>query len=110
MEIRNVLNRNIGDFLNRNREYMCEAYIRNSMDDSIIGQLYITSDRIFKADDERCTLGWGTGCDVLLNRLVIRYKDVTDCHEEIDEYGSQTICILMKCGMSIDIECVGMKI
>lgn len=99
----------IKSFLLRNEDSAIEVYIRNNLTDSIIGQILVTSDRIFKSDDKKCTLEWGIDCDVKFNRFTIHYEEIMTCYEETDEYNQQFVCVILKNGMSISFECVGIK-
>lgn len=49
-------------------------------------------------------------CGVKFNRFTIQYDEVVICFEETDEYGSQTASAIMKCGVSLNFECVGMRV
>lgn len=96
-------------FLSRNKEYAVEVYIRSNTTDSIIGQIFVTTDRMFKSKDDSCSLEWDVDCGVKFNRFTIPYDDVEICFEETDEYGSQTVSVIMKCGVSLNFECVGLR-
>lgn len=51
MTIKENVDKNLGEFLDRNKDYAVELYINNAVTNSRIGQIFITSDRIYEADD-----------------------------------------------------------
>lgn len=104
------IDRIINDFLLRNKEYAVEVYIRSSATDNIIGQILVTTDRVFTSKDNSCSVEWDIDCGVKLNRFTIPYDEVVICFEETDEYSSQTANVILKCGVSIEFQCVGMKV
>ena len=97
------------EFLLRNKDYAIEVYIRDNMTDNIIGQILIMPERIFKMDNEKCSLEWDTDCNVKFNRFTIIYEEIMACYEEIDEYNQQSVYMILKNGMSIEFECVGLR-
>lgn len=99
----------INEFLSRNKDYAVEVYIRSNITDTIIGQIFVTTDRIFKNKDDSCSVEWDIDCGVKFNRFTIPYDEVVICFEETDEYGSQTASVIMKCGVSLNFECVGLR-
>lgn len=98
----------LGEFLDRNKEYIVEAYISNPVTSYIIGRMYVTTDRVFKTDDKGFTLEWGNRQDIVFNNLSIPYDEILACYNEVDEYDQEMIFVILKCGVSIDFECVGM--
>lgn len=103
------IDRIIDEFLSRNKDYAVEVYIRSNITDTIIGQIFVTTDRVFKDNDKSCSVEWDVDCGVKFNRFTIPYDDVVVCFEENDEYGSQTASVIMKCGVSLNFECVGLR-
>lgn len=100
----------INDFLDRNKDYAVEVYLRSTEADTIISRLLVPSDRNYDRNgyDGNCfRLSWGENC---CNDLTIPYDDVIGCYKETDEYGSQTIHVSMKYGLVIDFECSGMRV
>lgn len=105
------IDRIIEDFLLRNKDYAVEVYIRSNITDAIIGQIFVTTDRVFKGNDNSCSVEWDIDSGVKFNsRFVIPYDEVVICFEETDEYGSQTASVIMKCGVSLNFECVGLRV
>lgn len=104
------IDRIISDFLSRNKEYAVEVYIRSNITDAIIGQIFVTTDRVFTSKEDSCSVEWDVDCGVKFNRFTILYDEVVICFEETDEYGSQTASAIMKCGVSLNFECVGMRV
>jgi len=100
----------LGEFLDRNKEYIVEVYIRNLSTDNIIGRMYITTDRTIKTNDKKIVLEWDNRRDITLNNLSIPYDEVLACYDEVDEYNQHMVFVILKCGVSIGLECVGMRI
>ena len=100
----------LGDFLNKNKEYIVEAYISNTATSHIIGRMYVTTDRTFKTDDKGVTLEWDNKQDITYNNLSIPYDEILACYDETDEYDQQMIFVILKCGISIDFGSCGMTI
>lgn len=100
----------LGEFLDRNKEYMVKAYISDSTTNSMIGKMFITTDRTFKTDDRKATLEWDNSHDIKFNNFSLLYDEILACYEEVDEYNQQMVYMILKCGVSIDFECVGMRI
>ena len=99
----------LGDFLERNKEYIVEAYISNPVTNHIIGRMYVATDRTFKTDDKGFTLEWDNKKDITYNNLSIPYNEILACYDETDEYDQQMIFIILKCGISVDFGCCGMN-
>lgn len=99
----------LGEFLDRNKEYIIEAYIINTVTSHIIGRMYVVTDRTFKTDDKGFTLEWDNKQDITCNNLSIPYDEILACYDETDEYDQQMIFIILKCGISVDFGCCGMN-
>ena len=99
----------LGEFLDRNKEYIVEAYISNPVTNHIIGRMYVATDRTFKTDDKGFTLEWDNKQDIAYNNLSVLYDDILACYDETDEYDQQMIFVILKCGISIDFGCCGMN-
>lgn len=106
----------LGEFLERNKEYVIELCINNAITNSNIGKLFIASDRIYNADDKRLTLKWNKdeNYDVRYNELSIPYDEVMACYEEADKDDnliiSETAVVIFKNGMEFSFCCIGMRI
>lgn len=100
----------LSEFLDKNKEYIVEAYIRNSNTNSIIGRMYVTTDRIFKTNDKNFTLEWDNSHGIKSNNFSISYDEIIACYDEVDEYNQHMVFVILKCGVSIGLECVGMRI
>lgn len=97
----------LNDFLTRNEEYAIEIYLKNTDIDSIIGKFLAPIGRNYDQNGERgFKLSWNSGD----NSLCVPHNEVIACYEEKDEYGSQTVHVILKCGVSIELECVGMRV
>ena len=99
----------LGEFLDRNKEYIVEAYINNTDTSHIIGRMYVATDRTFKTDDKGFTLEWDNKKDITYNNLSVLNDDILACYDETDEYDQQMIFVILKCGISIDFGCCGMN-
>lgn len=95
--------------MDKNKEYIVEAYISNPVTNHIFGRMYVATDRTFKTNDEGFTLEWDNKQDITYNNLSISYDDILACYDETDEYDKQMIFIIFKCGISIDFGCCGMN-
>lgn len=92
----------LGEFLDRNKEYVIGLYISDPVTNHIIGRMNVTTNRVFKANDKGITLEWNE------NNLSIPYDEILACYDETDEYEQQMVFVILKCGVSIDFGCVGM--
>lgn len=108
IDVKERVIKTLGGFLDRNKEYIVEAYISNPVINHIIGRMYIATDRTFKTDDKGFTLEWDNREDIVFNNLSIPYDEILACYNEVDEYDQEMIFVILKCGVSIDFECVGM--
>ena len=98
----------LGEFLDKNKECIVEAYISNTVTSHIIGRMYVATDRIFKTDDKGFTLEWNNKQDIAFNNFSVPYDEILACYDETDEYDQQMIFVILKCGVSIDFECCGL--
>ena len=82
-DVENIL----GGFLERNKEYAVELYISNAVTSRRIGQVIITPDRIYEADDKKFTLKWNKddNCDVRYNNFSFPYDEIMKCYETVDK-------------------------
>lgn len=116
MTIKEKVENILGGFLERNKEYAIELYINNAITNNRIGKLFITADRIYKADDEKLTLKWNKDAnyDVRYNDFSFLYDEIMACYEEVDKDDnlkiSETVVVVLKNGMEFDFECCGMRI
>lgn len=94
------------NFLDRNKEYVIYAYIRNGMTGNIIASLVIPIERTAKTKEKKYVLEWNN-TNMEYNDLSIPYDEIMDCYEERDEYKSQTVVVILKNGMKIELECFG---
>ncbi|MSS11757.1 hypothetical protein FYJ38_24430 [Clostridium sp. WB02_MRS01] len=97
------------DFMNRNREYAIESYLKTESTEDIIGRFIIPCERSYNQNTnggDRFRITWGRP----QNGLIIPYGDVIACYQEKDEYGSQTVHVIMMGGVTIDLECCGDRV
>lgn len=87
MTIKENVDKNLGEFLDRNKDYAVELYINNAVANSNIGKIFIASDRIYSADDKKFTLKWNEdeNYDVRCNVFSIPYDEIMKCYEEVDK-------------------------
>lgn len=110
IDIKEKVIKTLGDFLERNKDYTIEVYMSNLSTNSILGQMYITDECSFKTDDKKVTLEWDNRHGVVLNNISLSYDEILSCYEEVDEYNQQTIHVILKCGISIDFGCCGLRL
>lgn len=110
IDMKEKVTKTLGGFLNRNRRYTVEIYIRNLSTDKVIGTMYITDEVTFKAEDKKVTLEWEGKRDIVSNNLSFLYDDILACYEEVDEYNQQMVYVALKCGVSFDFECCGLRL
>lgn len=100
----------LGGFADRNREYSISGCIRNGVGGSAIASFLVPIDRKIESNERKFFMR--SGMDGIKNviDITIPYDEVLDCYEEKDEYNQQMVYVIMKNGMRIDFECVGMRI
>ena len=108
IDVKEKVIRTLGEFLDKNKEYIVEAYISNTATSHIIGRMYVATDRTFKTDDKGFTLEWNNKQDIAFNNFSVPYDEILACYDETDEYDQQMIFVILKCGVSIDFECCGL--
>lgn len=109
IDVKEKVIKTLGEFLDRNKEYIVEAYISNTATSHIIGRMYVTTDRTFKTDDKGFTLEWDNKQDIAFNNFSVPYDEILACYDETDEYDQQMVFVILKCGVSIDFGCCGMN-
>lgn len=110
IDIKEKVIKTLGDFLERNEEYTIEVYVSNLSTNSILGKMYIADEYSFKTDDKKVALEWDNRQDKVLNNISIPYNEVLACYDEEDEYGQQMVFVILRCGVSIDFECCGLRL
>lgn len=96
----------LDNFMRRNGNYAIEIYICNANSDLTIGKLLIPIERSCNHDkNDVYNISWGLG-----NSIDIPYKEVIACYEERDGDISETVYVIMKCGLIMDICCVGLRL
>lgn len=104
----------LGGFLDRNKDYTVELCISNAITNSRIGQVFITSDRIYETDDTEITLKWNKdeNYDVRYNEFSVPYDEIMKCYENVKKENNlkitETVVVIFKNGMEFDFECCGM--
>lgn len=100
----------LGGFSDRNREYSIGGSIRNGVGGSTIADFLIPIDRKIESNEKKFVLRSGMDGVKNVNDIIVPYDEVLDCYEEKDEYNQQMVYVILKNGMRIDFECVGIKI
>lgn len=93
----------LGTFLERNKNYIIHAYIRKLSSGNILADFSI-SDWRTKEHDKYYKVIWDE------DYIVISYADTVNCYEEIDEFGQQSVHIFLSGGIRIEFECCGEQI
>ena len=101
-KVKNIL---IG-FMERNKDYAINIYVRNGVTDNTIMKLLIPTNRNVQADEKKYLLKWEID-DIQCNDVSLPYEEIMDCYEETDEYNQQIVIVIMKNGMKIEFECCG---
>lgn len=98
------INSILGGFLEKNREHLITAYINNSCTHEKIGQFAITTDRKFTVDNKKSMLEWECGhCG--RDNFVFLHKEVMDCYEEVYGCGLQSVYVILKNGIEVELDC-----
>lgn len=106
----------LGEFLDRNKDYAVELYISNAVTNSTIGKIFITSDRIYENNDKKFELKWNKdeNHDVRYNFFSILYDEIMTCYEEVDRDDnlkiSETFTVILKNGMEFSFGCFGVRV
>lgn len=86
------------------KNYTIEVYTRIINTNFLLGKVYIFTDRKWETKEEKeYIVSW----DDNSNHFIIPYDEISACYEEVDEYNQQMVYVMLKCGISIDFECVG---
>ena len=100
----------LGGFLERNKDYAISGNISNGISGNPISNFWMIIDRQYGSNESVLYLKSNIGDIKNVNHITISYDEVLDCYEERDEYNQQMVHVILKNGMTIDFECVGMKI
>lgn len=96
-------------FLDRNRDYAISGNVSNGISGNPISDFLFPIDRQYGSTESVFYLKGNMGDIKSVNCVSIPYDEVLDCYEEKDEYNQQMIYLILKNGMRIDFECVGMR-
>lgn len=110
MTMKERVDKILGDFLERDRNYAVELYINNAVTNKRLGQVFITMDRTVKTDDDKFRIKWDINQDINFNEFSFTYNEILACYEKADEYDQQTVYVIFKNGMKYVFECIGMQI
>ena len=100
----------LGGFLERNKDYAISGNISNGISGNPISDFQMTIDRQYGSSESVLYLKSNIGDIKNVNNILILYDEVLDCYEEKDEYNQQMVNVILKNGMRIDFECVGMRL
>lgn len=106
MGIKEKIEMLLGGFLERNKNYSVNVYIRNGVTGNFMTRLLIPIERNIQLEEKKLLMGWKVS-DVECNELSLMHDEIMDCYEEKDEYNQQMVHVLMKNGMMIEFECCG---
>lgn len=70
----------------------------------------MTIDRQYGSNESVLYLKSNVGDMKSVNHIIIPFNEVLDCYEEKDEYNQQMVHVILKNGVTIYFECVGMKL
>ena len=76
IDVKEKVIKTLGEFLDKNKEYIIEVYISNTVTSHIIGRMYVATDRTFKTDDKGFTLEWDNKQDITYNNLSVLYNKI----------------------------------
>ena len=110
MKMREKVENILGGFLERNKEYAISGNISNGISGNSISDFWMTVDRQYGSNESVLYLKSNIGDVKSVNHIMIPYGEVLDCYEERDEYDQQMVHVILKNGMTIYFECVGMKL
>lgn len=97
-------------FLERNKEYAISGDISNGISGNSVSDFWMTIDRQYGSTENTFYLKGNIGDVKSINHIMIPYDEVLDCYEVRDEYNQQMVNVILKNGMKIYFECVGIKI
>jgi len=100
----------LGGFLERNKDYAISGNISNGINGNPISDFWMTIDRQYGTNESVLYMKSNIGEIKSVNHISIPYDEVMDCYEERDEYNQQMVHVILKNGMMIYFECVGMRI
>lgn len=104
------IERILGGFLERNKDYAISGNISNSISGNPVFDFWMTIDRQYGSNESVLYLKSNIGNIKSVHHIMIPYDEVLDCYEERDEYNQQMVHVILKNSMMIDFECVGMRI
>lgn len=106
MHMKEKVIRILGEFLERNKEYVIHAYIRNGVTGKIFSNMTLLDWQSKEREKEYLLMR--NKDEIIFNQnLVVSYEEVMTCYEERDEFGQQSIYVVLKNGMIFEMECCG---
>lgn len=95
-------------FFERNKDYVVYAYLKNGTTGNILANMTLKNSEI---EEKECFLrvSWDENeyLGIYMHNFSVHYDEVVSCYEEVDEYGSQSICVVFKNGIVANFECCG---
>lgn len=110
MTMKERVDKILGEFLERNKNYVIELYINNAVTNKRVGQMFITMDRTVKTNEDKFEIEWNIEQDIKFNEFSFTYDEILACYDEADEYNQQTVYVIFKNGMEFIFECIGIQI
>lgn len=103
----------LGKFLERNKEYAVNAYVRNGITGNSITRLFIPINRTAKSEEKNYSVEWEVD-NIEYSDLSLPYEEIMDCYENnCEEDGlkiAELVVVLLNNGMKVELECVGDRI
>lgn len=97
----------LGGFLKRNKDYSVNIYVRNGITNNHMALLLLPIERVIKAEESKFILEWDAA---QFNNFSLLYNEILDCYKERDKYNSQMVHVIMKNGVKVEFECVGLRV
>ena len=95
-----IVEKVLGAFLERNKDYVIHAYLRNLTSENILADFLISNWRT-EEKDRYYKIIWDE------DYIAISYADVVKCYEMTDEFGQQSVHVFLGGGIRIEFECCG---
>lgn len=116
--MKNKVENILGGFLERNKDYAVEIYVKNGITDNFMARLLVPIKRYMQQEEDnyslRCFVGNVEFDNIEYDNFSLPYDEVLDCYEEKHEKSVLAICptvvVILKNGMKFEFRCIGLKI
>lgn len=104
VEIRRRAIQSIEDFLNRNKDYTIEIYIKDANNGGFcVEENYVPTGRNWNFDDEKkLKIIWHSGC----YSVSIPTDKISGYYEGIDKNGQENVQVILESGICVEFECI----